>query len=119
MQLYLNGKNQHTLPCRPVASGCRGCEIPPNQPKSPLLATKWGFCRRAKGVKFKKSTFWVQKVHFSGVVHAPKSILSTGLVITKANTSYGIKILTFLKKSGHDVYGILSNVPLKLTISCI
>ena len=31
---------------------------------------KWGFCRRlSEGVRFKKSTFWVQKVHFWEVSH--------------------------------------------------
>ena len=34
----------------------------------PLLATEWA----KKGVRFKKSTFWVQKVHFWGIPHLPK-----------------------------------------------
>ena len=50
----------------------RGYDAPPNLPKDPLLATKWGFCRRDKGVRFKK-------VHLFGVLHPPKSILATGL----------------------------------------
>ena len=37
------------------------------------------FCKKVKEVRFKKSTFWVQKVHFLGVLHPPKSILATGL----------------------------------------
>ena len=44
---------------------------PPNLPKDPLLATKWGFCRRDKRVRFKK-------VHLLGVPNNP-SILVTGL----------------------------------------
>ena len=31
-----------------------------------------GFCRKAKGVRFKKSTFGVQKVHLLVVPHLPK-----------------------------------------------
>ena len=52
----------------------RGTMHPPNLPKDPLLATKWGFCRRDKGVRFKK-------VHLYGVPHPPPppSILATGL----------------------------------------
>ena len=63
---------------RPVArgGGCRVCDAPPNLPKGPLLVTKWakngGFCRRVRGVRFKK-------VHFFGVPHPPKSILAMGL----------------------------------------
>ena len=30
----------------------RGYVHPPNLPKGPLLATKWGFCRRDMGVRF-------------------------------------------------------------------
>ena len=51
----------------------QGYDAPPNLPKDPLLATKWGFCRRDKGVRFKK-------VHLFRVLHPPpKSILATGL----------------------------------------
>ena len=32
----------------------QGNDAPPNLPKDPLLATKWGFCKRDKGVRFKK-----------------------------------------------------------------
>ena len=42
----------------------QGYDAPPNLPKDPLLATKWGFCRRDKGVRFKK-------VHLFGVPHLP------------------------------------------------
>ena len=58
---------------RPVA---RGYDTPPKSAKrstfSYKMGQKWGFCRRVKGVRFKKSTFWVQKVHFLGVPHPPK-----------------------------------------------
>ena len=47
----------------------QGYVHPPNLPKGPLLATKWDFCRRDKGVRFKK--FWGPA--------PPKSILATGL----------------------------------------
>ena len=56
-------------------------------PKSGKISTfshnvgqKWGFCWRVKGVRFKKSTSWVQKVHFGGggFRTTPKSILDTG-----------------------------------------
>ena len=66
------------LTIRPVARGVgvRGCDAPP--PKSAKrsafshkVAQKWGFCRRVKGVKSKKSTFRVQKVHLLGVSHLP------------------------------------------------
>ena len=33
------------------------------------VGQKWHFCRRVIGVRFKKSTIWVQKVHFLGVPH--------------------------------------------------
>ena len=37
----------------------RGMMHPPNLPKDPLLATKWGFCRRDKGGEVQKgSPFW-------------------------------------------------------------
>ena len=49
----------------------------PNLPKGPLLAIKWAkhgvFVGGLRGVKFKKSTFLVQKVHFLGVLHPPKN----------------------------------------------
>ena len=48
----------------------------PNLPIGACLAMfsqknwpKWGFCRKFKGVRFKKSTFWVQKVNIVGVQH--------------------------------------------------
>ena len=50
----------------------RGYDAPPKSAKDPLLATKWGFCRRDKGVRFKK-------VHLFGVLNTPPSILATGL----------------------------------------
>ena len=28
------------------------------------VGQNWGFCRGIKGMRFKKSTFWVHKVHF-------------------------------------------------------
>ena len=53
---------------RPVAGGGGGAmqmQLPNLPTKGPLLAAKWDkkweFCRRVKGVRFKKSTFWVQK----------------------------------------------------------
>ena len=62
---------------RPVArGGAGGAMHPPNLPKGPLLATKWTknevFEEGLRGVRFKKSTFGVQKVHFWGVPHPPK-----------------------------------------------
>ena len=38
---------------------------PPNPPKDPLLATKWGFYMRDKGVRFKK-------VHLFGACTPPQ-----------------------------------------------
>ena len=52
----------------------RGMMHPPNLPKDPLLATKWGFCRRDKGGGGE-----VQKGPPFGVPHPLKSILATGL----------------------------------------
>ena len=51
---------------------------PPNLPKGPLLATngpKMGFFVEGEGlmgVRFKKSTFWIQKVYFRGIPHLLK-----------------------------------------------
>ena len=73
-EMRWTGKSHFTT-FRPVARGC--------DPKSAKRSTfthkmgqKWRFCRRVKGggVRFKKSTFGVQKVHFWGV---PPSILAT------------------------------------------
>ena len=48
---------------RPVARGCGGCDAPPKSAKrstfSHKVGQKWGFCRRVRGVRFKK-------VHFLG-----------------------------------------------------
>ena len=53
-----------------------GATQPPHLPKGPLLATKWTksgvFEGGLRWVRFKKSTFGVQKVHFWGVPHHPK-----------------------------------------------
>ena len=64
---------------RPVA---RGGGVRCNPPKSAKRSTfshkvgqKWGFCRRVRGVRFKK-------VHFLGVPHPSKSILATGLTVS-------------------------------------
>ena len=43
----------------------RGYDAPPNLPKDLLLATKWGFCRRDKGVRFKKVRLFGTPHHFS------------------------------------------------------
>ena len=62
------------LTVRPVARGVR--RTTPNLPKCPLLATKWAkngvFVGGLRGVRLRKSTFAVQKVHFCGVLHLPK-----------------------------------------------
>ena len=68
---------------------------PPNLPKGPLTATKWAknvfvfflliFCSGVKGVRFKKSTFWVQNVHYFGVPHHPKIDPGYGPVYTLVN----------------------------------
>ena len=54
----------------------RGCDAPPKSVKRSTFCNKvgqkWGFCRRVKGVRFKKVHFWVQKVHFFGILHLPK-----------------------------------------------
>ena len=54
---------------RPIAKGTI------NLPKGPLLVTKWAkngvFVRVLRVVRFKKSTFWVQKVHILVVSHPP------------------------------------------------
>ena len=59
--------------CRPVA---RGCDAPPKSAKrstfSHKMGQKWGFCSGVEGVRFKKFTFWIQKVPFFGVPHPPK-----------------------------------------------
>ena len=60
---------------RPVARG--GASHPlPNLPKGPLSVTKWAknevLVGGLRGVRFKKFTFWDQKVHFLGVPHLPK-----------------------------------------------
>ena len=72
---YLN-YTKKTQFCRPVAWGCNA---PPDLPKDPLLATKWAknwvFVGGLRGVRFKKSTVWVQKVHFWGYRTSPKSWL--------------------------------------------
>ena len=56
--------------------GAGGAMHPPKSAKrstfSHKMGQKWGFCRRVKGVRFKKSSLWVQKVHFFGVPHPPK-----------------------------------------------
>ena len=68
----------------PLDRGTRGAMHPPNLPKGPLLVTKWAksgfFVRGLRGVRFKKSSFWVQKVHILGVLH-PQSILATVLAM--------------------------------------
>ena len=47
---------------------------------SHIVGQKWGVCRRVKGVRFQKSTFWIQKVHILGVLHpSSKLILAMGL----------------------------------------
>ena len=60
-----------SLSNRPVARGVG--HIPPNLAKGPLLATKWAkngvFVGGLRGVRFKKSIWGVQKVHFWGVPH--------------------------------------------------
>ena len=56
---------------------------PPNLAKGPLLATNWTknavFVGGCRGVRFKKSTFWVRKVHFWGFCSSADSILAMGL----------------------------------------
>ena len=56
---------------RPVARGCDALPKSSNRSTfSHKICQKWGFCRRVKGVWFKKSTFWVQKVQSTfGVLH--------------------------------------------------
>ena len=77
---------------RPLARAC-GVRCTQNLPKGLHLATKCVrngvFCRKVKGVRFKKSTFLVQKVYFFWVLHpltfgvlypaSPESILAAGL----------------------------------------
>ena len=57
----------------------------PNLPKGPLLPTEWGkngvFVGGLRGVRFKKSTFWVQRVNLFWIRTPLKSILATGLVM--------------------------------------
>ena len=36
------------------------------------MGEKLGVCKRVKGVRFKKSTFWVKKLHILGVLHPLK-----------------------------------------------
>ena len=54
----------------------RGCDAPPKSAKRSTFSQKggqtWVFCIRIKGVRFKKSTFWVQKVHILGIPHLSK-----------------------------------------------
>ena len=51
----------------------RGYDAPPNLPKDPLLATKWGFAGEIRGWGSKRSTFWGSRTP------PPPSILATGL----------------------------------------
>ena len=82
---------------------------PPNLAKSPLLATK---CAKNEvfvgGLRFNKSTFGVQKVHFWEVPHPPDSILAMGLsiflffdsqVFIKTFASVHVRSLRMWKKS--------------------
>ena len=61
-------------PCQACSQGVR--RTPPNLPKGPLLVKKWTkngvFVGWLRGVRFKKSTFWVQKILFWGVLHLPQ-----------------------------------------------
>ena len=61
--------------CRGGCGGVQGCDAPLNLPKCPFSTTKWAkngvFVGGLRGVRFKKSTFWVQKVHFLRVLHPP------------------------------------------------
>ena len=63
---------------RPVA---RGCDAPPKSAKrstfSHKVGQKWGFCRRVRGVRFKKVHFLGPKDPlFGGPAPPPKSILA-------------------------------------------
>ena len=65
---------------------------PPNLQKGPHLATKWAkngmFVSGLRVMRFKKSTFWVQKVHILGVLHTPQ-----------INPGYGPGILLYTSLS--------------------
>ena len=46
---------------------CRGAMHPPKSAKRSTfnhkMGQKWGVCKRVKGMRFRKFTLWVQKVH--------------------------------------------------------
>ena len=54
---------------RPVARGMLGCDATPNLPEGPFYHKMGQGELRGGGVRFKKSTFWVQKVNIFGVPH--------------------------------------------------
>ena len=69
---------------------------PSNRPKGPLfchkMGKKWVVCKRIKGVRFKKSTLGIQKVHIFGVPHPPKLILATDLAVMKLKPAHTLSL---------------------------
>ena len=103
---------------RPQArsQGVRGVQrTPSNLSKGPLLATKWAkngiFVGGLRGMRFKKSTFLVQKVHFLGGPAPPKidpawlrawaSMLQTNQKFHQKLSLFGCKIM--LKLVSHTI----------------
>ena len=76
-EMRWTGKS-HFTKFRPVARGCD-----PKSAKRSILPTKWAkngvFVGGLRGMRFKKSTFWVQKVHFWGSLPQNRSWLPSGL----------------------------------------
>ena len=81
LQCFYNSKalKRYFLIYRQARSqgGCRGCNAPPQICQKdhfmPQSGPKWGFFRRVKGVRFKKSTFLSPKGLLSGGFTPPQN----------------------------------------------
>ena len=68
-----------------VARGATHPQICQRSTFSHKMGKNGFFVRRLRGVRYKRSTLWVQKVHFFGI-YTPQSILAKGLVSPKKET---------------------------------
>ena len=88
----------------------------PQSAKRSILVTKWArngvFVRGLRGLMFKKSTFWVQKVHILGVPHPPKKlILATGLLnVIKNRHSRLSSYLSWFASLNNKVFFLIYSV---------